>query len=84
MSVILRHTQFSISGIVFLRWQRIPLSRSLSSQIVRIHPETRSSHISVTTYLSRDPKMVSILHIPAYDSSFGNIREYFQAKLSPA
>jgi len=52
------------------------------SQIMRIHPEMRSSHISVTTYLTRDPKTVSILHISAYNSSFGNIREYFQAKLS--
>lgn len=81
-SVILRRIQFSISSIVFLRWQPVPLSRSPSLQIVRIHPETRSSHISATTYLARDPKTVSILHIPAYGSSFGNIREYFQSKLS--
>jgi len=47
---------------------------SLLSQIVRIHSETCNSHILVTTYLTHDPKTVSILHIPAYNFSFGNIR----------
>lgn len=79
LSVILRRIQFSISSIVFLRWQPVPLSRLLSSQIVRIQPETHSSYISATTYLARDPKTrcrfcIFLLTTPVFGIS-GNISQ---------
>lgn len=79
LSVILRRVQFSISSIVFLRWQPVPtLSRSSprrpSSRADRVRASIRKLVAPIyrqRLILRAIRKRVSILHIPAYDSSFG-------------